>query len=206
MTTLLRRSMLAALATVVSGAGLVAVAAPAAAHPVESGTVTFSGDPGDYITGGGSYKYNTADGDALNVTASSNNSTVAINISGATGDWWTLEFDAPGAQPLTAGTTYSATRYPFNGAGAGFNLSGEGAAATSSPRSSPSTRSRSRTAATSRRSTPPSSSTARAANRRPAVRSASTTRPRPPRWRSPRRCRTRARSARSAAGPASTAR
>jgi hypothetical protein len=126
MSTFLRRSMLAAFVTIVSGAGLVAVAAPASAAPVESGSVTFSGDPGDYITGGAEYKYNTVDGDALSVSASSTGSTVSISIDGVTGDWWSLDFDAPNNQVLTPGTSYSATRYPFNGAGAGFSLSGNG--------------------------------------------------------------------------------
>ncbi|WP_133903488.1 hypothetical protein [Actinophytocola oryzae] len=125
MSSLLRRSMVAALATVVSGVGLVAVAAPAAAAPVEYGTLTFSGDPGDYISGGNSYEYDTLDGDALNVSSDAR-ALVSISVDSTTGDWWYLDFAAPNGQQLTSGATYTATRYPFNGTGAGFDLSGNG--------------------------------------------------------------------------------
>jgi hypothetical protein len=126
MATFLRRSLVAAIVTVVSGTGLVALAAPASAQTVESGVVKFGGDPGDYITGGQEYAYDTGAGDGVRVSGSPGNSTVTVGIDGVNGDWWTLDFDAPNAQPLTAGTTYTATRYPFNGAGAGFDLSGNG--------------------------------------------------------------------------------
>jgi hypothetical protein len=126
MATLLRRSLVAALVTVVSGTGLVALAAPASAQAVESGVVKFGGDPGDYITGGQEYAYDTGLGDNVTVSGSPGNSTVSVGIDGVNGDWWTIDFDAPNSQPLTAGTTYTATRYPFNGAGAGFDLGGNG--------------------------------------------------------------------------------
>lgn len=126
MATLLRRSLVAALVTVVSGAGLVALAAPASAEPVEYGTLAFSGDPGDYITGGGSYKYDTLAGDELSASASADGGTVSISLDGTTGDWWFVDFDAPNGQSLTSGTTYTAVRYPFNGTGAGFSLDGNG--------------------------------------------------------------------------------
>lgn len=126
MATLLRRSLLAASVMLLTGGGLVAVATSAAAQPVETGTVTFSGDSGDYITGGRSYAYDTGNGDAITVSASDSLSTVAVSIDGVAGNWWSVDFDAPGDQPLTPGTTYNAVRYPFNGAGAGFDLSGDG--------------------------------------------------------------------------------
>src|SRR5215207_8415992 len=106
-----RRPLSAALVTLVTVLGIVTTASSAQAQPVESGTLSFSGDQGDWITGGGSYSYDTAAGDALSVW-SSNNSTVGISVSGANGDWWSLEFDAPINQTLSPGTTYTATRYP----------------------------------------------------------------------------------------------
>jgi len=111
-----------ALAAVASG---LAVAGPAAAQPVESGSLEFSGDPGDYISGGGSYAYSTDDGDLLTV-ASGNGSVVNVSLSGANGDWWYLSFDAPLDDVLAPGTYAEATRYPFNGAGPGLSLSGNG--------------------------------------------------------------------------------
>jgi hypothetical protein len=117
--------MSAGVVTLLMVLGVLAAASPAQAQPVSSGTLSLSGDPGDYITGGGSYYYDTAAGDVLDVS-NTNNETVSINVSGVTGDWWSLAFDAPTGQTLTAGTTYTATRYPFNGAGAGLDLSGNG--------------------------------------------------------------------------------
>jgi hypothetical protein len=116
----------AALVSVVSGVGLVAVAEPAAAQTVESGTLVFSGDPGDWITLGRDYKYATSGGDQFSVFGTADNSAVSISVNGADGAWWSVDVEAPNGQQLTVGATYTATRYPFNGAGAGFDLSGDG--------------------------------------------------------------------------------
>jgi hypothetical protein len=122
-----RKTALAAALSLTGALAGLAAAGPAQAQPVESGTVTFSGDPGDYITGGGSYAYSSANGDQLTTFASADTSYVAVHINGYNGDWWSLHFDAPGSQPLMPGTTYdNATRYPFNGAGPGLSLSGNG--------------------------------------------------------------------------------
>ena len=125
MNTSWRRAALAgALALAAAAAGLV-VAGPAGAQPVESGSLEFSGDPGDYIAGDASYAYSIDDGDLLTV-ASGNGSVVNVALSGANGDWWYLSFDAPLDDVLAPGTYAEATRYPFNGAGPGLSLSGNG--------------------------------------------------------------------------------
>ncbi|MEO3771486.1 hypothetical protein [Micromonospora sp. B9E7] len=121
-----RKAALAAALSIVGMAGGLALAAPAQAQTVESGSVSFSGDPGDYITGGDSYSYSTGDGDQLTTNGSVDNSRVSVSISGYNGDWWSLNFDAPGSAALTPGTYEAATRYPFNGAGPGLDLSGNG--------------------------------------------------------------------------------
>lgn len=123
--TMWRRSALAVLALLVSTGATMVAAGVAQAQTVESGTLSFSGDPGDWITEGGSYAYDAANGDVLSVS-SSNNATVNIDLDGANGDWWSLDFDAPTGQTLTAGTTYTATAYPYNGAGSGLSLAGNG--------------------------------------------------------------------------------
>jgi hypothetical protein len=110
------------LTALVSG---LAVAGPAGAQEVESGSVQFAGDPGDYIAGGGTYDYSTDGGDLLTVV-SGNASVVNVNVTGANGDWWYLSFDAPLDEVLAPGTYAEATRYPFNGAGPGLSLSGNG--------------------------------------------------------------------------------
>lgn len=102
--------------------GLAVGASPAAAVGETTGTVSFHGDQGDYITGGGSYAY-TSPGDTIRMSGTSGG--VSISIDGANGDWWYLDFAAPSGSELAVGT-YAATRYPFNDAGAGFDLSGNG--------------------------------------------------------------------------------
>lgn len=126
MATRLRRSMVAAFVVVVAGGALVAGATPAAAQPVESGSLVLTGQPGDWVTQGRSYEFSTGKGDGFTVTASGTNSTVVVSVIGLSGSWWRLTFDAPEERPLTPGATYVASRYPNNGAGPGFELSGEG--------------------------------------------------------------------------------
>ncbi|MEV4539846.1 hypothetical protein AB0J82_39345 [Asanoa sp. NPDC049518] len=101
------------------------VAGAAYAQKVSSGSVSFSGDQGDYITQGDSYAYSTGGGDGLTVS-SATGSTVSVSINAYNGDWWTLTFDAPGTQKLAPRTYSAAHRYPFNGTGPGLELSGEG--------------------------------------------------------------------------------
>ncbi|MEU4471811.1 hypothetical protein [Micromonospora sp. NPDC023888] len=121
-----RKAALAAALSIVGVSGGLALAAPAQAQTVESGSVSFSGDPGDYITGGDSYAYSTDDGDELTTNGAVDNSRVSVSINGYNGDWWSLTFDAPGTAALAPGTYKAATRYPFNGAGPGLDLSGNG--------------------------------------------------------------------------------
>jgi hypothetical protein len=101
---------------------------------VTTGTLSFSGDSGDYISGGKSYSYDTSKGDALDVS-SAKGSTFSLRITGYNGDWWTLDLDAPGSPDrpvpgqsavLVPGTYSPAHRYPFNGTGPGLDLSGNG--------------------------------------------------------------------------------
>lgn len=120
-----RRSVAAGALSAALAASGVLVAPPAGAQEVESGTLSFSGDAGDWITGGASYSYSTDGGDGLSVF-SSTGSTVAVSLRGYNGDWWNLNLDAPGSEVLAPGTYSSATRYPFNGAGPGLSLSGNG--------------------------------------------------------------------------------
>lgn len=121
-----RKAAFAAVVTLTGMVGGLAAAAPAQAQTVASGSVSFSGDSGDYITGGQSYSYSVGNGDQLTTSASSDDSHVSIDINGYNGDWWYLDFDAPGSDPLVPATYDGATRYPFNGAGPGLSLDGNG--------------------------------------------------------------------------------
>jgi hypothetical protein len=133
MTMLWRRRVLGAALSLTAAVGGLLVAGTAHAQPVATGSLSFSGNPGDYISQGKSYSYSTSKGDALDVTSSTGR--VSVSVKAYNGDWWTLDFDAPGTPDrpvpgqsavLAPGTYTQAHRYPFNGNGPGLNLSGDG--------------------------------------------------------------------------------
>jgi hypothetical protein len=119
---IIKRAMAVAVLAMAVGAAL--GAAPASAQPVVNGSLSFSGDPGDWVSGGQSYAYSTANGDQL--TVSGDGSHMGVSVNGFNGDWWSLDLDAPADQQLAPGTYDRATRYPFNGAGPGLSLFGNG--------------------------------------------------------------------------------
>lgn len=121
-----RRPLLAAIFFLAAVVTSLIVTPPAEAQAVTSGSLSFSGDPGDYITGGLSYSYSTDAGDVLTVSSNNENSVVEIAVTGYNGDWWYLDLAAPSGQSLAPGTYTGATRYPFNGAGPGLSLFGNG--------------------------------------------------------------------------------
>jgi hypothetical protein len=88
-------------------------AVPASAQTVQTGTLSFTSDPGDYIGGGQSASYDSGAGDTLGVTGSTDDRAVHVSVDGANGDWWYLDIAAPQGQTLTPGTYTGATRYPF---------------------------------------------------------------------------------------------
>jgi hypothetical protein len=102
-------------------------AVPAQAQTVATGSLSFSGDDGDYISGGGAYAYSTEAKDRLTVNATGDHNHISVSVSGFNSDWWYLDLAAPSGEGLTAGTYDGATRYPFQGAGApGLSLDGNG--------------------------------------------------------------------------------
>ncbi|MEU7530087.1 hypothetical protein AB0A74_30475 [Saccharothrix sp. NPDC042600] len=121
---LLRRAVVAVVA---SAAALVSLAPSASASADTTGSASFTGDPGDWVTQGLSYKYNTDAGDSVRASGSENNDYVRVNIDGANGDWWSVEFAAPQGQQPTVGTYTDAQRYPFQPSTApGLDYSGNG--------------------------------------------------------------------------------
>jgi hypothetical protein len=110
----------------VLAAALAVFLLPAAAsgQTAESATITMVSDPGDYIGQGQAWSYATDAGDGI--STGTNGSHVSIAVNGYNGDWWYLDFDAPGTQPLAPGTSTNATRYPFNGTGPGLSIDGNG--------------------------------------------------------------------------------
>jgi hypothetical protein len=92
---MLRRRVLAAALSIAAAVGGLLAASPAHAQPVTTGSFSFHGDSGDYISQGKSYSYSTSKGDALDVS-SPTGGTVSISVNAYNGEGWTLDFDAPG--------------------------------------------------------------------------------------------------------------
>jgi hypothetical protein len=109
-----------------AGVGVLGVA-QAGALPVTTGSLAFSGDPGDWISGGDSYSYSTANNDTLTVYGSEDNGGLDVSVRGKNSDNWDLHLQAPSGQALKAGTYDGATRWPFQAPTApGLDLSGNG--------------------------------------------------------------------------------
>src|SRR6266704_154911 len=113
-----------ALAAAVAAALAVAVeAGPAAAidtQPAQSGSLTMTSDPGDYLGGGLSYAYSTDQGDQFYTQVRDGGTYLAVLVFAADGSSWTLSFttgafDGP---PLAPGTYSSSTPGVSMGAGA----------------------------------------------------------------------------------------
>jgi hypothetical protein len=80
----------------------------ASAVPVQTGSLSFSGDPGDSMSAGQSYSYDTQASDEMRVVGSGNN-TVHVYVEAADGATWDLTMVAPQGRSLTAGTYTGAT-------------------------------------------------------------------------------------------------
>ncbi|WP_431682986.1 hypothetical protein [Kitasatospora sp. KL5] len=118
----------AGVATALAVAGTTVLTGGAAhAQAVTSGSLSFSGDQGDWITGGQSYSYATDAQDKFDVYASTDHRVISLSLNGAHGGWWSLDLKAPEGKQLAVGEYTGATRAPFSGpAEPGLDLSGDG--------------------------------------------------------------------------------
>lgn len=107
---------------------VVAVAlGPLPAHAAEAPAtfVTMIGESGDYISGGAARMYRPGNA-TITLTGTSKN--VQVDVSGgASGDYFTFNFDAPDTQDLQPGLYENVQRFPFNtGSRAGLSVYGSG--------------------------------------------------------------------------------
>jgi hypothetical protein len=84
--------------------------------------VRLKSDGGDYIGQGETETYTPADS-MIFVEGSYHQIDGRIT---SDQDWWFFDFETPSGDVLAPGSTYQATRYPFNGNGAGMDFSGNG--------------------------------------------------------------------------------
>jgi len=90
-----------------------------------TGSLSFSGDTGDYISQGESHSYDTSNGDAFDVSGMADGM-VLIRVTGYYGDRWDLTFKPPDGQVLAPGTYTVARVLPLTHAGPDMAIGGNG--------------------------------------------------------------------------------
>lgn len=93
--------------------GLGALSVPAHAVQAQTGSLTFSGDPGEYMSGGQSYAYDAATAQMFDISGSNDHNGVDVTVVAADGTRSSLFMFAPKGQTLTAGTYTGALRWPY---------------------------------------------------------------------------------------------
>jgi hypothetical protein len=86
-------------------------------------------DPGDYIGQGQPWSYATDAGDGI--STGTNGSHVSIAVNAYNGDWWYLDFDAPGRSRWRRAPTRTPPGIRSTGPGPGSRSTATAAAATS---------------------------------------------------------------------------
>ncbi len=94
----------AALALAVSAAPLTGTAA---AHEAVTGSLSFSGEPGEYISGGQSYTYTPETSEMFDISGPVSESSVGATVVSPEGERWYLSMQAPYGQKLAPGATYT---------------------------------------------------------------------------------------------------
>ncbi|MDQ8708395.1 hypothetical protein RCO28_38960 [Streptomyces sp. LHD-70] len=85
----------------------------AQAHEAVSGTLSFSGEQGEYVSGGQSHAYAAGAVEMFDVSGPTSESAVGVTVVTPEGKRWSLHMEAPYGQKLIAGTTYTgASRWP----------------------------------------------------------------------------------------------
>ncbi|WP_405714299.1 MULTISPECIES: hypothetical protein [unclassified Streptomyces] len=93
------------------------VAAPlsgtAQAHEAVSGSLAFSGEAGEFVSGGQSQEFTAGSVEMFDVSGPTAESAVGVTIVTPEGKRWSLHLQAPEGQKLTEGATYTgASRWP----------------------------------------------------------------------------------------------
>nr|BFD87254.1 hypothetical protein StreXyl84_66550 [Streptomyces sp. Xyl84] len=94
----------AALALAVSAAPLTGTAQ---AHEAVTGSLSFGGEPGEYITDGRSYAYTPETTQMFDISGPVSQSAVGATVVTDEGERWYLDMQAPYGQKLTSGVTYT---------------------------------------------------------------------------------------------------
>lgn len=101
-------------AVLAAALALTATVAPftgtAQAHEAVTGSLSFSGEPGEYISGGQSYTFAPETTEMFDISGPTAESAVGATVVTPEGERWALSMEAPYGQKLVSGTTYSNAR------------------------------------------------------------------------------------------------
>lgn len=87
----------------------------AQAWPATSGTLSFSGEAGEPVSGGQSYEFTADAVDMFDVQGSTDGNSVGITVNTPEGERWYLHLAAPDGRRLADGDTYvNAARWPYD--------------------------------------------------------------------------------------------
>ncbi len=107
----LGRSLARTAAVLTTALALAVTAAPltgtAQAHEAVTGSLSFSGEPGEYISGGQSHTYTPETTEMFDISGPTAESAVGATVVTPEGERWYLSMQAPYGQKLTSGVTYT---------------------------------------------------------------------------------------------------
>ncbi|MEV6109177.1 hypothetical protein AB0M28_31395 [Streptomyces sp. NPDC051940] len=93
---------------------VVPMSGTAQAHPAVSGTLSFSGEPGEFVSGGQTHQYTADTAEFFDVQGSIDESGLFASVRPGDGKLWSLQLEAPDGEPLVSGATYTgASRWPY---------------------------------------------------------------------------------------------
>lgn len=108
----------ATVATFTAALALALAATPltgtAQAAEAVTGSLSFSGDPGEYVTGGQSYSYTPDTAQTFDVQGATDESSLSATVVSPEGERWFLDMAAPSGEKLIPGVTYTNTsNWPY---------------------------------------------------------------------------------------------
>ncbi|REK90330.1 hypothetical protein DY245_11295 [Streptomyces inhibens] len=113
-----RRTVARAAAVLATAMTLAVAAAPltgtAQAHDAVSGSLSFSGEPGEFVSDGQSHQYTAGATEMFDVSGPTDENSVGLTVVTPEGKRWYLHMAAPDGQKLTDGATFTgASRWPY---------------------------------------------------------------------------------------------
>ncbi|MEU9824325.1 hypothetical protein [Micromonospora chersina] len=112
-----RRPLLAAALSLTAGIAGLLVSTPAQADTPETWSFNVVGEPGDIITGGGSYSYSSTEpvpGEEMNAWGTEDRRSFGLELFGELDNVWRLSLAGPAGEVLKPGDTYQNVGHPID--------------------------------------------------------------------------------------------